>query len=289
MLRANSTIAVVAPAGIPKIDGLERGIAMLRDWGHQVVEGPHVRDRHLFNAGTAAARTADLVWALTEPGIDAVWLARGGYGCIHCLPALRAQRLLDRPVVGCSDATSLFCALSAGGHTKLVHGPMLETLATGVDDETRVRVRALLAGEPVEPIRGQHLCGPRIAVTGPLLGGNLCVLASLAGTPWALRAPGAILVLEDIGEAAYRLDRLIQQLRWSGAFEGVAGIALGELVACNVPAGVTYSLTDVLVEALEPLGVPVVAGLSIGHGHRNLAWRYGQTGHLRDGTLSVRV
>jgi muramoyltetrapeptide carboxypeptidase len=289
MLGESSTIAVVAPAGIPKLDGLERGMALLREWGYRIIEGEHVRDRHLFNAGTAAARTADLVWALTDPEIDAVWLARGGYGCVHCLPALRGERLLDRPVIGCSDATSLFSALLAGGHTRLVHGPMLETLATGVDDATRARVRALLSSGPLGPIAGRHLCGPRAPVAGRLAGGNLCVLASLAGTPWALRAAGAILVLEDIGEAAYRIDRLITQLRWSGALDGVAGVALGDFVSCAVPAGALFSLEEVLEEALAPLGVPVVVGLPIGHGRTNLAWRLGQPAQIRDGSLCFDV
>ena len=182
MLKANATIAVVAPASVSRREALERGMALLRAWGYTVVEGDHVRDRHLFNAGTADARSADLVWALSDPAIDAVWLARGGYGCVHCLPALRQRQFDDRPVVGCSDATALFCALSQTGHTGLIHGPVLETLATGVDEASRLRLRALLSGAPLDPIRGQHLCGPRVPVSGPLVGGNLCVLASLAGT-----------------------------------------------------------------------------------------------------------
>ena len=260
-------------------------MALLRAWGYTVVEGDHVRDRHLFNAGTADARSADLVWALSDPAIDAVWLARGGYGCVHCLPALRQRQFDDRPVVGCSDATALFCALSQTGHTGLIHGPVLETLATGVDEASRLRLRALLSGAPLDPIRGQHLCGPRVPVSGPLVGGNLCVLASLAGTPWALRAAGAILVLEDVAEAAYRIDRMITQLRWSGAFDGVVGIALGDFISCRPPVDADFTLDDVLAEALTPLGVPVVKGLPMGHGPCNLAWRHGEIARLRDESL----
>jgi muramoyltetrapeptide carboxypeptidase len=93
------------------------------------------------------------------------------------------------------------------------------------------------------------------------------------------------MVLEDVGEAAYRLDRLINQLRWSGAFDGVLGIALGDFVSCNVPRGDSFSLDEVFAEALEPLGVPVVTALPIGHGRTNLAWQYGREGRLSDQAL----
>lgn len=285
MLRPNAIVAVVAPAGIPKLEGVSAGAELLRRWGYEVIEAPHLRHRYFYNAGTAETRTADLAWALTTDGIDAVWLARGGYGCIHCLPGLPREGLDDRPVIGCSDATSLFAALwkARGGH--IVHGPMLETIATNVDDATRERMRSMLAGEPVKPIPGDHLCGPMTEVTGPVIGGNLCVLASLAGTPWALSAAGAILVLEDIGEAAYRLDRMVTQLRWSGALDGVLGIALGDFYQCKAPDGVDYTVTDVLREVLSPLGVPVWAGLPVGHDKRNLAFRYGMRGTLGPGGL----
>jgi muramoyltetrapeptide carboxypeptidase len=281
VLRPNATIAVVAPAGIPKLEGVAAGVELVRSWGYEVVLAPNLGDRHFYNAGTAETRTQDLTWALTTPGIDAVWLARGGYGCVHCLATLPCEGLDGRPVLGCSDATSLFSALWKTRGGNLVHGPMLETIATNVDDATRDRVRALLAGEVVAPIAGERLCGPEVEVSGPVVGGNLCVLASVAGTPWALSARGAIVVLEDIGEAAYRLDRMVMQLRWSGALEGVAGIALGDFFQCKTPEGAAYSIEDVLQHVLAPLGVPVVGRMKIGHDKRNLAWRYGVRGTLR--------
>jgi muramoyltetrapeptide carboxypeptidase len=285
VLPPNATIAVVAPAGIPKLDGLEQGLALLRSWGYRPVVGPHLRERHLYNAGVAAARAADLGWALSAPEVDAVWLARGGYGCVHCLPSLPREGLDGRPVLGCSDATALFAALLTRRVSALVHGPMLETIATNVDDATRARVRAMLAGAEVEPIPGEHFCGPEVEVEGPVVGGNLCVLACVAGTPWALSARGAILVLEDIGEAPYRIDRMIAQLAHSGALDGVLGIALGDFVACRPPEGASYTLDDVLRDVLAPLGVPVIARLPLGHGSQNLAFRVGAHGAIRAGAL----
>jgi muramoyltetrapeptide carboxypeptidase len=280
MLKQNATIAVVAPAGIPNLDGVEAGIALVESWGYRVARAKHIRDKHHFTAGTTGARTQDLVWALSANDIDAVWLARGGYGCMQCLPHLPADLPDLRPVIGCSDATALLTYLDKRRGGTLVHGPMLETIATRVDDVTRSRMREMLAGETNAPVTVEHFVGPSHAVRGRAVGGNLCVLASLAGTPWAMESKDAIVVLEDVTEAPYRIDRLIMQLRSSGAFDGALAIALGDFVKCEPPAGADYTLHDVLREALAPLAVPVWSGLPTGHGSRNLAWRVGALAEL---------
>ncbi len=285
MLRENATIAVVAPAGIPSLVGLAAGVRLVRSWGYEAVLAPNLEKQHFYTAGNAEARTEDLLWALSAEGIDAVWLARGGYGSMHCLPSLPSEGLDGRPVIGCSDATALFSALEKTRGEALVHGPMLETITTKVDDATRARIRAMLAGEALAPIAGQHFVGPEEEVRGRVLGGNLCVLASLAGTPWALSARGAIVVLEEVTEAPYRVDRLIMQLRLSGALEGAVGIALGDFTKCDPPEGSRYTLEDVLREVLAPLGVPVWSGMSIGHDKRNLAFCIGAEGTLGAGGL----
>lgn len=280
MLKPNATIAAIAPAGIPNLEGVEKGIVLVESWGYRVIRAPHIADKHRFTAGTITARTEDLTWALVAADIDAVWLVRGGYGCMQCLPSLPLQLPATRPVIGCSDATALLAYLDKLRGGPLVHGPMLETIATRVDDATRSRIREMLAGETNAPISVRHFVGPNHPVCGRVVGGNLCVLASLVGTPWALQCKDSIVVLEDITEAPYRIDRLITQLRLSGAFDGALAIALGDFVRCDPPAGADYSLDDVLREALEPLGIPVWAGLPMAHGTTNLAWRVGVTGEI---------
>jgi len=284
MLKRGATIAVVTPAGIPKEGGLAAGEALARSHGYQVVRAPHVGNEHHYLAGTTEVRTDDLLWALTAPGIDAVWLARGGYGCIHLLPSLPTEGLEERPLIGCSDATALFSALEKRGYRGLIHGPMLETLATK-DQETQKRIFDILSGQTIAPIHAEPFCGPLGEVSGRVLGGNLCVLASLAGTPWALKAEGAIVVLEEVTEVPYRIDRLISQLRWSGALDGAVGIALGDFVKCEPPEEAKYTLEDVLRDVLEPLGLPVWWKLASGHAKRNLAWQVGLSGKLGSGGL----
>ncbi len=280
MLKQNAKIAVIAPAGIPNLDGLQAGEQFVRSLGYDIVRLPHVGERYRFTAGRPEARTADLRLALESPDIDAVWLARGGYGSVHCLPGLKEAGLDGRPIIGCSDATALFTALqkTRGGH--LIHGPMLETIATRVDDLTRSRITAMLAGEALPAIPATHLCGPDSKTTGRVLGGNLCVLASLAGTPWALSTKDAIVVLEDVTEKPYRIDRLITQLRFSGALDGALAIALGDFVQCDPPPEADYTLEDILRDALAPLNIPVWWRLPLGHDKRNLAFRVGALGTL---------
>ena len=286
MLKKNSTIAVIAPAGIPDMEQLEKGMALLRDWGYQVREGRYLRERFRYNAGTAAQRTEDLLWALSDPEIDAVWLARGGFGCIHCLEGLPDTLPKERMVIGFSDATSLFGALHRKGHVQLVHGPTLENLATTIDDLSRQSLRALLTGEPRLPLLGTHIWGPAHEIAAPVIGGNLTVFASIAGTASAMNAKGAIVVLEDVTELAFRMDRTVCQLLASGFFDGVKAIAFGEFVRCPVPPGSDFTVQDVLTDLLKPLGVPIIAGLGVGHGERNLSWRIGERGTLRDGSIS---
>jgi muramoyltetrapeptide carboxypeptidase len=285
MLKRNSTIAVIAPAGIPEMDQIQKGIALLRDWGYRVREGRHLRERFRYNAGTGAQRTEDLQWALSDPEIDAVWLARGGFGCIHCLAGLPDTLPRERIVIGFSDATSLFGALQRKGHVRLVHGPTLESLATTIDDLSRQSILALLTGEERVPLRGTHIWGPAHEITAPVIGGNLTVFASIAGTGSAMRAKDAILVLEDVTELAFRMDRSVHQLLASGFFDGVKAIAFGEFVRCPVPPGSDFTVEELLTDLLKPLGVPIVAGLGVGHGERNLSWVIGERGTLRDGSI----
>lgn len=272
MLKQGSRIAVVAPAGVFDPERLATGIDLVQGWGYELVRAPNLDARHRYTAGTVAERASDLVWALTAPDIDAVWFARGGFGTAHLLPFVPWQALDGRPVIGFSDATALLVNLGSRGHRAAVHGPVLHALAEPhLEAESRGALASLLAGQARGSLPGRPIAGPLIEIAGPLSGGNLAVLASLAGTPWAWSARGKIALLEDVGEAPYRLDRMLTQLLQSGALDGCLGIALGEFVDCRVPQGADWTLEGVLADLLAPLGVPVVAGLPVGHGRRNHA------------------
>lgn len=280
MLSEGARVAVVAPSGIFNPDRLQSGIDLITSWGLQVVEGRNLHARHRITAGTIQQRSADLTWALTDKEIDAVWFARGGYGTAQLLSHLPWSACDGRPVIGFSDATALLVALERVGVTGGVHGPVLHSLVGHTSEDSVAALKKMLLEGGSYWLKGRHLCGPHRAVQGRLVGGNLCVLASLAGTPWSLRSNGAIVVLEDINEPAYKIDRLISQLRDSGSLDGAVGIALGDFTDCAIPSSADWTLSDLLIDLLSPLGLPVISGLPVGHGSRNRPWQVGVEGVL---------
>ena len=204
-------------------------------------------------------------------------MARGGYGITRLLDRVPWEEVVARPVLGFSDGTALHSALyQACGQTS-IHSPVLHSLADHVDSGSREYLRSLLDGSSAGPLYGRLLLGGRKALpaVGPLVGGNLCMLASLCGTRWQLDASGCILLLEDVAEPPYRVDRLLQQLKMSGVLDGVLGVAVGSLLGCEPPAGAGWRQEDLIREHLKDIGVPVVMGLPVGHGATNLAFVHG--------------
>ena len=283
MIPKDTPIAVVAPCGAYDPERLEAGMEILRARGHapQLLPGAEARWRYL--AGDDDHRTAQLTEALTNDAYGAVWMARGGSGLGRILHRLPLAGIAPKPVVGFSDITSLMTALDRVGGWPMIHGPVVHSLSV-TDDGSLDHLFDLLAGRPVQPLQG--VTGVVGQSTGGLVGGNVAVLASGCGTPWQLDARGRILVLEEIGEPAYRLDRLVQQLRSAGVFDGVVGVALGQLHNCRVPEGADYTIVDVVMGHLAKLGVPVIFDLPVGHTPQNRAFPWGAQGTLSNGTLS---
>ena len=291
MLAPGSRIAVVAPAGGFSPERLSQGIETVRGWGYSVVLAPHLEaagPRHRYLSATREQRQADLAWALTAHDIDAVWFARGGFGTAHLLADLPWDRVDQRPILGFSDATALF-GEACRRRLRAIHAPVLQGLAdydllaepssVRVDPESRLVLRHLLATGVSPFLPGEPLCGPKTSVRGRVVGGNLSVIASTCGTPWALQAKGCVLALEDTREAPYRIDRLLTQLQAAGTLEGVVGVALGQFDHC-APEHQPWTLREVLHDLLAPLGVPVVAGLPFGHTAHNYAFELGREGQL---------
>lgn len=275
-------IAVVAPCGAYDPTRFERGLRLARAAGFELVPLPGLLQPHRYLASSDDHRLEQLQSALSDPRWAAVWIARGGYGLTRILDRLDLTELPRRPVIGFSDVTALHAAMHLQGLGPCVHGPVVHSLPI-TDDASLLHLWDLLDGAGGASLEGRSLI--RGAASGPLLGGNLCLLAATCGTAHQLDARGAILVLEEVGEPAYRIDRMLQQLRSAGVLDGVAGIALGEMVSCKVPDGVDWTLGDVILEQLAPLGVPVVADLPIGHGAQNRAFVYGAEARLGDDRL----
>ncbi|MCO5974296.1 S66 peptidase family protein [Actinoallomurus soli] len=272
-LHAGDRVAVVAPSGPVDSDRLERGAAVLRSLGLEVTFGRHVLDvapglPHL--AGTDADRAADLQAAWCDPEIAAVFCARGGYGAARVLDHLdwaALGRAAPKLLHGSSDITALHVAFGRRLGVATSFGPMVASLIADAEPEALDHLRAALFDRGA-PVAGTHALRAGRA-TGTLTGGNLALLTSLLATPYAPEpATGRIAFLEDVGEAPYRVDRMLTQLRQAGWFDGVAGIVLGTWTGCG-------DLDAVFADRLGPLGVPILAGVPVGHGPRQLTIRLG--------------
>ncbi|MEC8379383.1 MAG: LD-carboxypeptidase [Myxococcota bacterium] len=268
------TVCVVAPSGQFSSTRLAQSTDLLHKWGFKTIETPHLHSGHLFMAGKDTERRSDLVWAANHPEVDFIWFARGGYGTVHTLSAMDWSEV-KQPILGYSDATALLIHLYQSGGTA-IHGPVLHALSDHDTDQSRQAVQNYLNSGTLPPISGDWLWGPKAPVKGPVTGGNLCVLSTLCGTKFSMRANGHIVLLEEIAEPAYKIHRMLSQLRFSGAFDGALGIAFGELTHCQVPSDAPWTMHDVIIDALKPLGIPIYTNLPFGHGGLNLLWQYGQ-------------
>lgn len=264
-------VALVAAAG-PLPDGaLERAAERVRTWGWVPRMGAHAHRRSGFLAGSDAERAADLNHALHDPAVDAVWFLRGGYGTMRILDAMDWSELAARPraLIGFSDNTAVHLAALRAGVVSF-HGPhagAAEFSEFSEDVLRRLLTQHRAAG--VLPFPDGYP-SPRAlhggAAEGPLVGGNLALLAALVGTPYAPRLRGAILFLEEVGEPGYRIDRMLTQLRLAGTLDGVAGVAVGALSERPDAAGDDLPDADaILLDRLGDLGVPILAGLPFGH------------------------
>ncbi|WP_430378600.1 S66 peptidase family protein [Streptomyces sp. B1-3] len=292
-LAPGARVAVVAPSGPIVEERLQAGLDILRGWDLDPVVAPHVLDRHGelgYLAGSDADRAADLQAAWCDPAVDAVLCARGGYG---------AQRMVDlldwdamraagpKALVGFSDVTTLHQAFATRLGLVTLYGPAAAGADFVKNALAQEHLRAtLLAPETVRTLtsRGPALVPGR--ARGVTLGGCLSLLATDLGTRHARSgARDGLLLIEDVGEQPYRVDRLLTQLLRTGWLDGVRGIVLGSWESCG-PYDV---LRTVLAERLGGLGVPVVEEFGFGHCEGALTVPFGVAAELdtEAGTLTL--
>jgi muramoyltetrapeptide carboxypeptidase len=287
-------VALVAPAGPVDDQAIRTATRRCRDLGFVPLPGDSADRRLGYLAGTDAERAADLQAAIVGDA-TAIWALRGGYGTLRTLGHVDLGPLAHRPkaFIGFSDNTIVHLALRRlglvsfhGPHAGYRHFPDVtaSVFRSVVMSDRPAGVLPLPAG-----VRPRTLA-PGIA-EGPLVGGNLAMLGAACGTPYQPDTRGAILFLEDVDEAPYRVDRLLMQIRLAGLLDGVAGVALGDFTppadADEDPDAPTPD--DVLLELLAPLGVPIVAGLPFGHGEENWTLPVGVRARLDGGSSSLEI
>jgi muramoyltetrapeptide carboxypeptidase len=267
-LRRGDLIGVCAPAGPIEAARIERGAAALREMGFEVRVTPGTYARTRFTAGSAEQRLRELLGLFEDPAVAGIVCARGGAGAASLLEGLDPALLRSRPkvFVGYSDITLLHLYL-ARLRVVSMHGPMVaHELATGALHRPSFQWALTGEGTPYATEDDELATLRPGEAEGRLRGGCLSLLAAAAGTPWAL-APreDTILFVEDVDEAPYRIDRMLFQLRATGALQHVRGIVFGDMKGCSPGVTADYGLEDVILEALAGLDVPIALGLSSGH------------------------
>jgi muramoyltetrapeptide carboxypeptidase len=257
----------------PVLDGLRR---RCQEQGWTLLTPPELFGRWRWFSASDPSRAASLQRAWQDSAVDALFCVGGGWGSARVLEQGWNLPSSPRWCVGFSDCSALLLAQLAAGSLGGVHGWF------GGEEAQWQRLAALLRGEAVPALTGRGAVAG--VVQGRLVVTNLTIATSLIGTPWWPSLEGTILVLEDTGEAPYRVDRQLTQWRAAGVLKGVAGVGLGRFswAQDDVLAG-DFSMQEILLERLRPLGIPIVTDLPVGHGRPNLALPLGVPARL-DGT-----
>jgi muramoyltetrapeptide carboxypeptidase len=283
-LRPGDRVHVVAPSGPFDRTLVLRGLGWLRD-RYDVVFGSGLFRRDGFLAGSDSRRLEELRGAFDDRAAQAVVAARGGYGLTRIAHALGGCAFREEPkwVVGFSDITALHVEAQRAGVASL-HAHNLSGLGRGDDRGRAEWLRALEHPREHRAFKGLTPWRPGTA-RGPIAGGNLTVLFTCAAAGRLSLPDGAVLLLEDVSEAPYRVDRMLSALLASGALDRVSAVLVGDFT--DSPAGRHgVPVEAVLRERLEPLAVPVLAGFPAGHGRRNVPVHLGLPAHL-DATMGM--
>jgi muramoyltetrapeptide carboxypeptidase len=277
-LKPGDTVGIVSPSAAVDREHLERGVAALKKMDFKVRVSRHALDRAAIVAGPDAVRARELQAFFADPEVDAIFAARGGYGAGRILPLLDFEAIARTPKVfmGFSDATFILNALVGRAGMVCFHGPMVAMdFARGLGEASLDHLRRLLAGEAASfDLPARAAFGDGVA-EGEMVGGCLSMVAAAIGTPYAPPFDGAVLFLEDTGEKAYRIDRMLVQLEQAGVLKRVAAVVFGALRPPDGSEAEYRLINECVAERAASLDCPVLSGVEAGHGSANFTIPFG--------------
>lgn len=289
-LKRGDRIRIVSPSGKVSKDKVLQGIELLHDEGFEVIIGRHVFDRHFQYAGTDQQRAADFQEAINDPEAKAIICARGGYGSTRIIEKIDFSPMLRNPkwLVGFSDITVFHLVLNRLGVAS-IHGVMPAFFLENKKPSKSFfsLIKTLLSGVSMVEIV-QHPLNRTGIACGELVGGNLSLIYSLQGTPWQIEAKGKILLLEDLSEYLYHIDRMMQNLKLSGVLSELSGLMIGgftELQDNESPFG--KSAYEIIRNTVEEYDYPVCFDVPSGHIPKNISLLLGATYQLEVGNTCV--
>ena len=272
-LKPGDTIGIVAPAGPfdPKI--FSQGLNTVESLGFRIRASDEIFEKTGYLAGNDAQRARLVNRLFKDPAIHAILCARGGFGSLRILPLMDFDVIRENPKVfiGFSDITALLTSITTHSGLVSFHGPNVTTLAKATEITRNTLLEAISSDIPLEvqPANGVVIQAGR--AQGPLIGGNLTTLCHLLATPFETRFKDRILLLEDRGEALYRIDRMLFQMKLAGCFDGIAGLVLGSFEECGTRDGIY----QIFKEHFQDTPIPILAGFDIGHGKQNMTVPFG--------------
>lgn len=267
-------IGIVNPSYWLEPERLAHAVGVFENLGYELVLGKTTALRKNQYAGSAAERAADIMAMFTNPAIDAIICARGGYGGNRVLPLLDYDIIRRNPkiFVGYSDVTGYLSSIAQQSGLVTFHGPMLSSFTEHTIRYNLDTIQQVLSGKPEVHVRSTNGCKARTLrpgiARGPAWGGNLMLIINRLGTPDQIDTRGAVLFIEEIGEKLYAFDRLLVHLKNSGSLDHITGLVVGEMVEMEdskVPFG--KSTDDIVLEVCADLDIPIVSNFPCGHGN----------------------
>lgn len=266
-LHHNDFIAIVCPSGYIDVEKIQQTKALLESWGYQVLLGKTCGTSDNYFSADDQTRLEDLQWALDEPNIKAVIMGRGGYGLNRIIESIDFSKFIANPkwLIGFSDITVLHNhSLHHGVAT--IHGPMCGAIHAGTENEMHIQsLKYMLMGQRHPLFVEPHADNLQGSATAKLVGGNLCMLAQLAGSKAQLDSDEKILLIEDIGEHLYKIDRMLYTLRSSGQLEQVKGVVVGNFTDIEDTTRPFGQTLQQIILAHFPKNIPIAFDFPIGH------------------------
>jgi len=284
-LVAGDTIGITCPAGFITLKEIQPAIQQIEGWGFKIKVGDTVGKRDFSFGGTDAERAADLQRMMDDPSLKAILCARGGYGAVRIIDRLDLSGLSNYPkwVIGFSDITVLLCHLHRNLNMASIHSKMCNSFpddwskAEPIQAQSILSIRQALMGEKMRydiPPNEKNRAG---SAEGPLVGGNLKTIETLAGTSSDIDTAGKILFVEDTGEYLYSIDRMWWHLQRTGKLSSLNGLIIGGFKAKADDPGDEFgrTLVDIVQERVKPYGYPVCFDFPVGHQKNNFALKVG--------------
>jgi muramoyltetrapeptide carboxypeptidase len=271
-LKKGDRVAIVSPAGAIDADLVDGAIEVLKTWGLRPEKREYTTAKVGRFAGYDKWRCDDLQKVLDDPTIAAVLCSRGGYGTMRIIDKIDFTLFRKNPkwLIGFSDITVLHADLNQKGYAS-IHGAMAKAIAhEGNNRESVEALKETLFGNKLTYTLPSSGYNRRGKASGQLVGGNLSLLYALLGTSFNPIKQGAVLFIEDVSEALYHVDRMLQALRLAGVFERISGLIVGEFSDVAADPSMLNNLETAILEAVGSRNIPVIFDFPAGHGCQNM-------------------